>query len=121
MSINQRLKDYIDHIRLSQRDLGIELGVPETSVSKWFKQNMDIPPRHIIKVFLLHEGLSPRWLLKSKGSMLEVQIADSGSELITPAGEEKLIDKLMEANQLIGALKSEIKLLKIENKKLSSK
>lgn len=73
LSINQRLKLFLDSKDFSNQDLRVALGVKtRQQVSNWLLSKEKIPDKHIFKVIELFDDLNARWLITGEGKMADL-------------------------------------------------
>lgn len=123
-TVKERLKMFIKHLGLSQRDFEIKLGWSNSYVNNTKNFGSD----KLISVFVEYPLLNIEWLLMGKGEMLKqddplasVKITDANDYLAMHfervIGEKIMIaNKLAEKEKEIELLKEEVNRLKEEKK-----
>jgi hypothetical protein len=128
LSINQRLKLFLDSKDFSNQDLRVALGVKtRQQVSNWLLSKEKMPDKHIFKIIDMFEDLNARWLITGEGGMTDLEegvliASDSKSKYHTckkcfeKEGMVKLLEKqalqkdslILELNEKIGKLKQQL-------------
>ncbi len=125
LSINQRLKLFLDSKDFSNQDLRVALGVKtRQQVSNWLLSKEKMPDKHIFKIIDMFDDLNARWLITGEGVMTDLDegivIASDSKpkyhtckQCIEKDGMVKLLEKqalqkdtlISELNEKIGGLK----------------
>lgn len=73
MTINQRVKEYLDFKNVSYAELGRMIISKRGDVSSWFneKSMVEIPPKKVLEIIKVYKDLNARWLITGEGEMLE--------------------------------------------------
>ena len=70
MTVNQRLKQYIDSKGINQIELSRLCHISAAAVSSWFNSiQKKIPSERLIQIIIEYRDLDPRWLLIGEGEM----------------------------------------------------
>lgn len=125
LSINQRLKLFLDSKDFSNQDLRLALGVKtRQQVSNWLLSKEKMPDKHIFKIIDMFDDLNARWLITGEGGMTDLNegivIASEAKskyhtckQCIEKEGMVKLLEKqALQKDKLILELKEEIGRLK---------
>lgn len=128
LSINQRLKLFLDSKDFSNQDLRVALGVKtRQQISNWLLSKEKMPDKHIFKIIDMFDDLNARWLITGKGQMNDLEeglviASDFKSKYhtckmcIEKEGMVKLLEKqalqkdnlILELNEKIGRLKQQL-------------
>ena len=71
MTINQRLKEFVDHNNISAPDLYRKIGVSRMDYSGWITAGKPISVNKLQAILQLYPDLNARWLLLGEGTMQE--------------------------------------------------
>ncbi len=125
LSINQRLKLFLDSKDFSNQDLRVALGVKtRQQISNWLLSKEKIPDKHIFKIIDMFDDLNARWLITGQGGMTDLNegivIASEAKakyelckDCIEKDGMVKLLEKqALQKDKLILELKEKIGRLK---------
>lgn len=125
LSINQRLKLFLDSKDFSNQDLRVALGVKtRQQISNWLLSKEKIPDKHIFKIIDMFDDLNVRWLITGQGGMTDLNegivIASEAKakyelckDCIEKDGMVKLLEKqALQKDKLILELKEKIGRLK---------
>ena len=70
LSINQRLREYIEAKKISQESFRITIGVAKKQqLSSWLTNGEKIPEKYLIEAIRKYQDLNPSWLLLGNGPM----------------------------------------------------
>jgi hypothetical protein len=128
LSINQRLKLFIDSKNFSNQDLRVALGVKtRQQISNWLLSKEKIPDKHIFKIIDMFDDLNARWLITGEGGMTDLNegivIASEAKahyqlcmDCIEKDGMVKLLEKqalqkdslILDLNEKIGRLNQQL-------------
>ncbi|MDE5424205.1 hypothetical protein L3073_18490 [Ancylomarina sp. DW003] len=128
LSINQRLKLFLDSKDFSNQDLRVALGVKtRQQISNWLLSKEKMPDKYIFKIIDMFDDLNARWLITGKGGMTDLDegiiiASDFKSKYYTckqcieKEGMVKLLEKqalqkdnlILELNEKIGRLKQQL-------------
>jgi phosphoribosylaminoimidazole (AIR) synthetase len=128
LSINQRLKLFLDSKDFSNQDLRVALGVKtRQQISNWLLSKEKIPDKHIFKIIDMFDDLNARWLITGEGGMTDLNegiviASESKSkyqickDCIEKDGMVKLLEKqavkkdklILELNEKIGRLNQQL-------------
>ena len=128
LSINQRLKLFLDSKNFSNQDLRVALGVKtRQQVSNWLLSKEKMPDKHIFKIIDMFDDLNARWLITGEGGMADLNkgiviASESKSkyqickDCIEKDGMIKLLEKqalqkdklILELNEKIGRLNQQL-------------
>lgn len=71
MSINQRLKLFLQTKDIQQEELRVKLGLKNRQqVSNWVNCNDPVPDKHLVRIIRLYPELNANWLIRNIGQML---------------------------------------------------
>ena len=72
MSINQRIREIIEHLKISKYELAKTLEITHVTVGKWVdNQNASIRSDSLEKLISVYPEISAQWLLTGKGEMIK--------------------------------------------------
>lgn len=84
LSINQRLKKFLDSKDFSNQDLRIALGVKtRQQVSNWLTSKEKMPEKHMLTVVRMFPDLNARWLITGEGEMFQQLGKAVGSGIVS--------------------------------------
>lgn len=121
MTVNQRLKQYIDSKGINQIELSRLCHISAAAVSSWFNSiQKKIPSERLIQIIIEYRDLDPRWLLIGEG---EMTIGESDSNVIQESKSVywDILSQLRALEREFGSLEHEFKIVKAENEKLKGK
>jgi len=112
----QRIKEYIDHKRLSIRKFEESIGFSNGAFSSQYKNGKAIGVDRVEKIVKVYSDLNPTWLLTGQGNMLldgyEEVDGNTYSQLSEPAKEYQ--KEQIYKEKYIAELENEVELLKRE-------
>ncbi|MFH0762248.1 MAG: helix-turn-helix transcriptional regulator [Bacteroidota bacterium] len=73
MSVSQRIKIFLESIKLTQKEVGDMVGLTKQGVSSFMRGKTNPPLDVLGKILLKYPELNARWLLTGEGHMLEEQ------------------------------------------------
>lgn len=119
MTVNERIKKYIDYKNISQTDLAKSILIHKNQVSNWLASGETVPDKALIKMVRYYPDINARWLITGEGEMLEGQkITPTEDELMEFGGT--LLDRLLEEKGKASVFENEIKHLNLEIERLKS-
>lgn len=117
MTVNERLKQYLELKGINQTDLGKMLNVSRSAINNWYgSKSGKISPEKLIHIIEIFEDINARWLITGKGGMLEDMPAileDSASQAYGKDAMEFAYQKGKE----VGVLEERIRYAQIPPKK----
>jgi hypothetical protein len=122
MTINHRIKEFVDFKGLNNSEFGRQIGSGRNDVSGWFNENkmVAIPPKKVLEIIKVFKDLNARWLITGEGSMLEdPQKIPTKDDLPDQGGN--LLDRLLDERGKASAFENEIKHLNLEIERLKKK
>ena len=81
-SINERLKELINKLSISQAEFGREVGVKPSTVSDWLKGRIN-PSTRTLKIIEQKFNVNPEWLREGKGEMF-LPAVEEEEEIVVP-------------------------------------
>ena len=125
--VNDRLKIFIDSIKISQVDFGRKIGISKQQIGSWLKDGVKIPVVSLSIIIKEHPELNARWLMTGEGDMiisseknmykLEESTPEVCSEKITVYSCKDCISKQHEIDALKMALEAKDELLDVYRNK----
>ena len=71
MTVNERVKEFIELNKISQSDLAKVILIKPQQVTNWFTQGERVPEKALVRMIENYKELNARWLITGEGEMLE--------------------------------------------------
>jgi len=125
MTINQRLKEFVDHNNISAPDLYRKIGVSRMDYSGWITAGKPISVNKLQAILQLYPDLNARWLLLGEGTMMDNGSADQNKTPLPSCDNcaskqiqiELLTENTKTLNEYILVLKENINDLRYQQKR----
>lgn len=79
-TVNQRLKQFVERKKLSNKEFANSILVSEVSVSRWFSLIESFPLKHLNTLLLKFPDLNARWLITGDGDMFDLKCNKNENE-----------------------------------------
>ena len=113
LSVNQRIKEYVELRGISQEKFRIDVGAKEKGqVSKWFACREGLPASYLAEIIVKYTDLNVHWLVTGQGSMLNEKEKALENEAHEPILPYKNCASCDEKEARINELKDHIESLK---------
>jgi len=118
-TVNERIKQLIDFLKITDRQFSIKTGIPQTTISTYIKRKSEPGSAALSLILKAFPTISAKWLLVGDGEMLtenEVQIGENSIAAARAMNnltgwEDKMIDRITEQAAKLAIKDKEIELL----------
>lgn len=73
-TINNRLKEVVNHLGVSNSEFAKSIGIPSSTISNVFNRDGDVKTSIVTATLLKYNKISPEWLLLGEGDMIKKAI-----------------------------------------------
>lgn len=116
MNINNRVREIISHLQISDRQFAIHIGVNQSVVASMFSRGTEPSAKILTSILDKCPEISAEWLMRGKGEMIIGSEQPNTSAETTPISdrESALIDTIAMQQETINNLHRRIKELEAE-------
>lgn len=116
MNINNRVREIISHLQISDRQFAIHIGVNQSVVASMFSRGTEPSAKILTSILDKCPEISAEWLMRGKGEMIIGSEQPNTSAETTPISdrESALIDTIAMQQETINNLQRRIKELEAE-------
>jgi len=76
-TVNQRIKELIDYLQLSDREFAKQVEIPQTTISSYFKRGSEPSMSAIVRILKTFDFVDIEWLVLGKGSMIKEEVIEN--------------------------------------------
>lgn len=115
-TVNQRIKEVVDYLKLSNNEFAKNIGVPSSTISNVFNRDGDVKTSIVTAILFKYDNISPEWLLLGKGDMIKAELP-----IVTNEESKDLLETYaMQVEKLLERKDNEIRSLQLEVAMLKS-